>query len=151
MTETKVTILIVVGLVALGAFAIYDDSKRPPPPTAEALRAEAERAERHRKSMDKWYAENPNTDAARINSGEDISAATTEGYLDSRTGAALERTLKRVIDMAGQRCDRIRQVQHMDAADVIRLGAQDGRSVDCNEDGIYWVLESADGFRAVKR
>jgi len=102
--------------------------------------AEVARSRQHAEAMKKWYAENP-----------EPTTGTSERYLDSRTGAALERTVKRVISMAGYRCDRVRTVERIAADELARVGAQDGRLVDCNEDGIYLVLESADGFRAVKR
>ena len=78
-------------------------------------------------------------------------AAMPGRYLDSRTGAALERTVKQVISSAGYDCDSIRTIGHMEADFVARLDAKDGRWVDCNEDGVFGVIESADGFRAVKR
>lgn len=145
---TKVTAALVVGLAALGALAIYGNSGSGSPSVDTA---EAERAERHRESMDKWYAENPDSDMARLHRGEGISPAKIDRYLDSRTGAALERTVKRVISMSGYKCERIRRVERIAAEELARLGAEDGRWVDCNEDGVYGVLESSDGFRAVKR
>lgn len=72
-------------------------------------------------------------------------------YLDSRSGAELERTVRRVIDSAGYSCDSIRSVRRMDPGDIARLGIEDGRWVDCSADGVFGVLESPEGFRAVKR
>ena len=84
----------------------------------------------------------------RLDAGEFVPGGR---FLDSRTGAALERTVKQVISHAGYDCDSIRTIGRMEAHFVARLGAQDGRWVDCNEDGVFGVIESADGFRAVKR
>ena len=136
----KATVLIIGILATLVGLTIYGNSRRQPrrpPRTQEELNAERKSTEEWSRD---WYKDHPPT-----------QPTASERYLDSRTGAALERTVKRVISMTGYRCDRVRTIERVAAEELARIGAQDGRWVDCNEDGVYGVLESADGFRAVKR
>ena len=117
--------------------AYWTIASRPEEPNPAQLAArtsaaeEAARAERHRKSMEEWQKENPPED----------EAAKSDRYLDSRSGPALERTVKRAIDMAGYECDSVRSTRQ-----------EPGRVfADCGADGRYLITEAGDDISVAKQ
>lgn len=67
-------------------------------------------------------------------------AGPSSNYLDSRTGPALERTIKRTVDMAGYNCESIRSSRQASG----RVYA------DCGADGSYILIEDGANIRVMK-
>jgi len=119
---------------------------------SEREQREVAEAVRGKEELAKWYLEHPKTVVTTVPPRlENPAGETGSSYLDGRTGAALERTVKNVISKSGYTCDKVRSIERVEAAAVRRMGADDGRWVDCGEDGVYGVMEIPGGFKALKR
>lgn len=150
MSDTKsdmksLALMFVFVLGVFGGFKLYSDLT---PATKQASAQtstqespadkERRRSEEHAASMKKWYAENP--DFLKKPEPEEDRDTRSGNYLDSRSGPALERTVRRIIDMAGYECGSVRGTRQ-----------ETGRVlVDCGADGVYLIVESGGKYLVKK-
>lgn len=104
MTQTMKAAILVIGVVAaLAALVIYDDAKNGPKyeQARKEQKAETERAERHKKSMEAYYKEHPTDDSK----GEDQIRVVRENHRGD--DSSREYIFRAQIKALGERCDSV--------------------------------------------